>query len=179
MADFTVSNVFSIVAACAKAYSSYPSKAIFFPISHHLEQMESTTWVLHWALDTSLLLDTGLGWESTGPNISSFCVESPHRALWKDPDWLAGPLRPAGEKLEPSSEEKSSTFLLPLAGAQFKKRKELCFIFNPPVSIWAPLSLHCCYHTIWFTHVQFRRLSLTKDLAVVQTGNLNWSKWVN
>lgn len=45
MAGFIVSNVFSIVAACAK--NSYPSKAIFFPISHHLEQMESTTEVLY------------------------------------------------------------------------------------------------------------------------------------
>ena len=128
MADFIVSNVFSIVAACAKAYNSYLSKAIFFPISH---QMESTTRALHQALGTSLLMDTGLGSESTGPNISSFCLVSPYRALWQDPDWLAGPLRPAGEKLEPSSEEKGSTFLLPLAGAQFRKRKELCFIIKP------------------------------------------------
>lgn len=148
MANFIVYNIFSIAAACAKVYNSYPSKAIFFPSSHHLEHKESTTQTLHRALDTSLLLDTGLGWKSTSPNISSFCLESPHRALWKDPDWFAGPLRPAGEKLEPGSEEERSTFLLPLAGAQFKKRIELCFIFKPPVSIWAPLSLHCCYHTI-------------------------------
>jgi len=86
MADFVVSTVFSIVAACAKAYNSYPSKVTFFPTSQHLEQMESTTQVLHWALSTPSLLDTGLGWDSTGPNISSFCLESPHRALWKDPD---------------------------------------------------------------------------------------------
>lgn len=73
MVDFIVSNVFSIVAACAKAYNNYLSKAIYFPIDHHLE---STTPALHWASGTSLLLDTSLGGEFTGSYISSFCLES-------------------------------------------------------------------------------------------------------
>lgn len=155
MAGFIVSNVFSIVAACAK--NSYPSKAIFFPISHYLEQMESTTEALYQSLGTSLLLNTSLGWESTSPNISSFCLQSPHRGLWKGTDCLAGPLRPPGEKLEPSSEDKGSTFLLPLARAQFKKRKELCFIIKPPcVCLGTPFSslllsynLHMCNSVDW------------------------------
>lgn len=85
MANFIVTNVFSIIGGCVKACNSYQLKAI---TSHDLEQIGSTVLAFHWALGTSLLL--GLGWNPTGPNISSFHLESPHSALWKDPDWLAG-----------------------------------------------------------------------------------------
>lgn len=109
MADFIASNVSSTVALWEEAHNSYPSKAVIFP-DRWSQQHRCYTgiwaclcqWSLAWV------------WESTGQNISSFCLESPSSNLQKDPDWLADPFRPPGGKLEPSHEEKGSTFLLPL-----------------------------------------------------------------
>lgn len=86
-ADLIASNVSSIVATYAKAYNSYSSKAVIFP-----DRVNNTSTTL------------GLGhvfvnghWP--GQNVSSFCLESSHSALWKDPDWLGGPIQACWRKI--------------------------------------------------------------------------------
>lgn len=179
MADFIVPNVFSIVAACAKVYNSHPSKPIFSPSvtiwnrwsQHHKHYTGS--W-LH------LCYQTLAGVGNLRAQIFPLFALSPHTGL--SGKTQAGLLDRSGllEKSWSHAVGKKDQLSCCLC-LEHSSRKWKSFVpFSPPrVSIQAPLSLHCCYHTIWFTPAQFGRLILTTDLAVVQTGNLNWSKWVN
>lgn len=93
MADLIISNVSSLVAISAKAYNSYPPKAVIFPDRLSQQHKRYTgTWacLCQWSL--------AYVWASTGQNISSFCLESPHSGLWKDPDWLAGSIQASWKK---------------------------------------------------------------------------------
>lgn len=86
MADFTVSHVFSVAAAYAKAFNSYLSKAIFFPpvtIWNRWSQLHK-----HHAGPWAHLCYWTLAWFRNLQAQMFFCLESPHRALWKAADWL-------------------------------------------------------------------------------------------
>lgn len=164
MADFMASNVSSTVAIWKKAYNSYPSKAVIFPDRWSQQHRCYTgTWacLCQWSL--------AWVWESTGQNISSFCLQSPSSDLWKDPDWLAGSIPASWRKTGAKPWGKRINF--PAASAF---GKSFVSFSKPPESMWAQLSLCYCYHSTRLTCNQFRRRSLTT--AVVQTGNLNWSK---
>lgn len=135
MAHLIVSNVSSIVAICAKAYNSYPPKVVIFPDRWSQQHRCYTgTWarLCQWSL--------AWVWESTGQNISSFCLD--HTVVsGKIQTSLLDPPRSDGEKLEPSHEEKGSTFQLPLPLESFVS------FSKSPESVWAQLSLHYCCHS--------------------------------
>lgn len=155
MAHLIVSNVSSIVAICAKAYNSYPPKVVIFPERWSQQHKCYTgTWahLCQWSLAWI--------WESTGQNISSFCLD--HIVVsGKIQTNLLDPLRPDGENLEPSHEEKGSTFQLPLP------LQRVLFHFQSPQS----LSGHSFHSTTAAIQYDWH-ISNSEDWALQQT--LQW-----